>query len=693
MKNIAKNQTFIMITVLMFITFTGLSIYGVSNANRLNGLYEVSYKNSIAVGSHTIDLYGNFLGIQSSLQEAVGGQTEEQIRFALNNINEEGLKIQKNFSKIRSVSADKFDKNSNLLNIILEEYQEYEIAKDKAFDMLNKGELIKCKNHINLVLIPKIKAITINLKIFVDAENNEVVKSYVEYGNVTQYIRIQIWVGIALFVLFLIYVIYYMRNRRKERREKDFIEKEEFRITIDTIVDGVLVLDKELNVIKLNKVAEKLTGWESKMAKGSALAHIFDVVDEVDFLSINEEILQRIQSEEVSAKEHSGLLYSGNENRRPITFNNSRIKNIYGRTIGHVLTFRDITDRRKKEKAIDYMTYHDQVTHIHNRTYFEEKKDSMDQASNYPVSVIQGDINGLKFINDAFGHIKGDELLESAASVMKRHCRKSDILCRTGGDEFTILLPNTDNNQANIIIMEIEKEILKMELVGGDSTFIISIALGCATKVHKDESVEDVINRADDYMYKKKLLEKDSLHSSLLKSIKKTLEEKSHETEAHATRLIVLSKELGKVLNLAKDKLYELELLSNLHDIGKIGISNHILNKKGPLTDEEWIEMKKHPEIGYRIAQSTTELGGIAKYILCHHERWDGNGYPRGLKEDEIPLLSRIISVVDSYDAMTDNRVYRKGISKEAALEEIERCAGTQFDPKIARLFIQMVKD
>jgi HD-GYP domain-containing protein (c-di-GMP phosphodiesterase class II) len=135
-----------------------------------------------------------------------------------------------------------------------------------------------------------------------------------------------------------------------------------------------------------------------------------------------------------------------------------------------------------------------------------------------------------------------------------------------------------------------------------------------------------------------------------------------------------------------------LSLFASLHDIGKVGISDQILKKPGPLTIEEWDEMKKHPEIGYRICLSSPELTAISEFVLSHHERWDGTGYPRGLKHDEIPILSRILAIVDAYDSMTNDRIYRKALSKQAALEEIKDKAGTQFDPVIADAFIIMME-
>lgn len=685
MKNKKNRLIFGVLTGIMMVSYIILSVYGVSNANSLNALYEKSFKDSISVGSSAVDLYGTFLGVESLLKDALNGETEEQVRYAMKQVNDAGTAIQNNFNTISTEDEEKFNKSGGLLQVILEEYQEYDLDKDEAFMLLNEGEVLKCQNHINYVLLPKINAISINLKMFVDAENAEVLEAYVSYKNVAGYIEVQTWVGIVIVILFAVYAILYAIKVSKEVKERQFIEEEEYRITIDTLAEGVFLLDKTFKIVKINRVGEVLTGWLSRDAKGMSIGDVFHVTDE----STRDKI--SLKFEENDPLERAGVLNDKQHLQPIITFNQSFIKDIRGKVTGYVVTFRDITERRRKENEIYKMTYYDQVTMIYNRTYFEESKSKFMNSESYPISVIQGDINGLKFINDAFGHAKGDELLMDAARVLKKHGREQDMICRVGGDEFTIIMPNTESSIVHQMITDVEEEIENMEKTSGEHKFYVSIALGCATSRSDSESLDNIIKRADESMYKKKLLESKSLHSSLLKSIRTTLEEKSHETEAHATRLVGLSYQLGMALGLEKDKLYELELLSNLHDIGKIGIPNQILNKPGPLTDEEWLEMKKHPEIGFRIAQSTAELGGIAQYILCHHERWDGRGYPQGLSGEDIPLLSRVISVVDSFDAMTDDRVYQKGRSKEAALDEIARCTGTQFDPTIAKLFIEIM--
>jgi len=169
--------------------------------------------------------------------------------------------------------------------------------------------------------------------------------------------------------------------------------------------------------------------------------------------------------------------------------------------------------------------------------------------------------------------------------------------------------------------------------------------------------------------------------------------EKSHETEEHAQRLVSLSKAVGMALDLSQAELDKLVLLASLHDIGKVGIRDDILTKQGELDDMEWEEMKRHPEIGYRIAKTSPDLAPIAEGILCHHEWWDGSGYPQGIRGESIPLISRIVAVVDAYDAMTNDRPYRKALNHETAIKRIKQNAGTQFDPNIVKIFTEIVFD
>ncbi len=353
----------------------------------------------------------------------------------------------------------------------------------------------------------------------------------------------------------------------------------------------------------------------------------------------------------------------------------------------------NITERKKMEDNLFYISQHDYLTGLYNRRYFEQALAALDKKEALPLSVIIGDINGVKLINDAFGHTRGDHLIVETSKAMQACCRRTDILARTGGDEFAIIMPNTDEQTALDTLQLIQETCDAINRDIAKDAFHISIALGGGTRTSMNQLMDTTLRTAEKYMYQRKVLESKSMHSAVLASIKATLFEKNEETEEHCERLVQLSAMIGKKLNLSQKELDELELLSNVHDIGKIGIPEHILNKPGKLTDEEWVEMKKHPQIGYRIANATLELASIAELILCHHERWDGTGYPQKLKGKQIPLLSRIISIADAYDAMTQDRAYRKKMEPEDARNEIRDNAGTQFDPVLAQIFLDGLDD
>lgn len=353
----------------------------------------------------------------------------------------------------------------------------------------------------------------------------------------------------------------------------------------------------------------------------------------------------------------------------------------------------DITELKLKEEHIQYANDHDAMTGLFNRRYFEDAKIRLDAEGEFPFTILVGDINGVRLINDAFGQAEGDKLIIEVARIMKCCCREGDLVARTGGDEFSVLLPNADQDIAHQMMDSINGACARVsESVFGNAQYI-NISIGYASKHSALEGLSKVEKDAEDSMNRRKLLARNSYHNAMLSSIMVTLFENSHETEEHAQRLSHLCKMIGEKMHLSQKNMDELQLFSMLHDIGKIGIDDSILNKPGPLSKEEWEIMRTHPEIGYRIAMSSPDLVPIAEYILTHHERWDGKGYPQGLKGIQIPLLSRVLAVSDSYDAMTEDRVYHEAIPKEMAIKEIENNIGTQFDPEIARIFIDNIRE
>ena len=276
----------------------------------------------------------------------------------------------------------------------------------------------------------------------------------------------------------------------------------------------------------------------------------------------------------------------------------------------------DISDRKKREQEILYISEHDYLTGLYNRRYFDQAIQRANNKSHLPLSIIIGDINGLKLINDAFGEEEGDKLITLTAKIFKDCCDEKGIIARIGGDEFSILLPNTDSEKANAIVNHIKRAYEDYNENQTNEINYINISLGFSTKENMEENMDEVEKAAESHMYKRKLLEQRSSNSAILSSIKATMFERSQETEEHAERLGSLSKQIGILFNFTQTELDDMELLSTLHDIGKIGIEDSILKKPGKLTEEEWVEMKKHPEIGYRIAMASPELSSIAEYIL-----------------------------------------------------------------------------
>ena len=358
---------------------------------------------------------------------------------------------------------------------------------------------------------------------------------------------------------------------------------------------------------------------------------------------------------------------------------------------GVLINYHDISERREREEKIFCLSYQDVLTGLYNRAFFAEECIRLNTRRMLPISIIMGDVNGLKLTNDAFGHDEGDKLIKEVADILRSCCRNEDIIARIGGDEFSILLPQTTDEEVKEICARIYAKCAKCKDAAEKKSYYPSISLGHATKTELHISIDTLQKEAEDFMYRRKLLEQKSMHSSLISSIRATMNERSHETEEHSERMILLSVALGKILHLSDEQLFELDLLSRLHDIGKISIEEYILSKPGQLTNNEWPKVKLHPEVGCRIAQYSPDLIGIAYYILCHHERWDGNGYPQNLSGENIPLLSRIISIVDSYDAMTQDRPYRTAMAKDDAIAEIKAHSGAQYDPTLSRVFVEDV--
>ncbi|MGM0379109.1 MAG: diguanylate cyclase [Bacillota bacterium] len=349
-------------------------------------------------------------------------------------------------------------------------------------------------------------------------------------------------------------------------------------------------------------------------------------------------------------------------------------------------TLIDQTNEQKAKKKITALGYKDSLTGLYNRRYFDKSIKKLDKVKNLPLGIIIADINGLKLINDTFGHQIGDELLVKTSEILRNNFRNEDIIARLGGDEFAVIIPKINKKALSKIVKRVKKEFSEIHL----KDLIFSVAIGTSIKFDKDQSIKKLFKKAEEIMYQKKLLMRSNYHQNAIKGIITTLHEKHPREEKHSNRV---QRYMARFANLNRynfDKSI-LETVGLLHDIGKVAIDYSILEKPRKLNKKEFEEVKKHPEVGYRILKSAGLSKKIIDAVLYHHERYDGSGYPKGLKGNEIPLLARILTVCDAYDAMTTERPYQNAFSVKKATKELIENKKNQFDPLIVDIFIEKI--
>ncbi|NLO89431.1 MAG: diguanylate cyclase [Clostridia bacterium] len=351
----------------------------------------------------------------------------------------------------------------------------------------------------------------------------------------------------------------------------------------------------------------------------------------------------------------------------------------------------DLSHKGKCTKKLEYVKSRDPLTGLYNRISFENQLCYFREKGEYPVSIIVADFNGLKMINDTMGYREGDRLLCAFAHLLKRVLPPSTILARVGDDEFAAILPLVDEGAGMELVSRLR---MAVEIYNDEHYFTpMNIAFGISTALSSGEHLRDTFKRAEEIMNKEKICSGLSYRSKTVEALLTALSEHDRYAEEHSRRMQRLCYFLGDKVGLSQKQKMDLTLLAQVHDVGKVGISDRIILKEGPLTPEEWGIMRLHPEKGCRIAMATPELADIAHLILKHHEKWDGTGYPFNLKGEEIPIECRILSIVDAFDAMTSDRPYRKSMYPEEALDEIRRCAGTHFDPEIAEIFVKNISE
>ena len=323
-----------------------------------------------------------------------------------------------------------------------------------------------------------------------------------------------------------------------------------------------------------------------------------------------------------------------------------------------------------------------------------------------PISLILGDIDGFKLFNDTYGHTCGDDVLKLVASVCRSAIGPEDVASRYGGDEFVIILPGKDRSAADAVARRISETFGQSEFVTADGSRVpVTLALGHATFPQDATTAEQLIAAADGAMYEAKRAASERLSPSpaissaeatdstfgVLDSLVQAIDAKDRYTKRHSDVVAEYGMKLAARLDLSEEARRALRIAGLLHDIGKLAVPDEVLKKPGALTDEEYEIVKRHVVIGEVLIREVPQLNDVIQAVSCHHERYDGSGYPRGLQGTQIPLLGRVIAVADAYSAMVLDRPYRKALDLDEIVAELRAGAGTQFDPEIVPVFIDLL--
>jgi len=371
-------------------------------------------------------------------------------------------------------------------------------------------------------------------------------------------------------------------------------------------------------------------------------------------------------------------------------------------------------ERMNYLKKLEECTIRDGLTGLYSRIYFlNRSKEEMMRAHRKEehVSFLFCDIDKFKNCNKIEGYTEGDRLLCNTAIAIKSSLRKEDTLCRYGGDEFIILLPNTDSSQAKRIAKRVHRSFVKA-VEPKKHAILINLSIGIATYPDHGTSLEDILEKADRSMafakysstddkifiwnqWKTKnnelCLHEEDLLPEIVQALAKTVNLKDGYTSEHSKRVSKMASIFAKEIGLGEKSLRIIKKAALLYDIGKLIIPDHILNKPAPLNEEEWEIIKRNAKNSSRILKYIKGLENIIPTIREIRETWNGKGYPKGLSGDQISIEARLIALVDTYQALISTRPYRKKLEKEEAIKELVNEAGKKFDPKLVQKFVQII--
>ena len=456
-----------------------------------------------------------------------------------------------------------------------------------------------------------------------------------------------------------------------------------YRAIFETSGTAMFIIEEDTTISLVNSNFEELSGYSSLEMEGKKSWTDFTHPDDVEWMQENHYVRRR--DPDAAPRQYEFRFINRREEERNVLL---AVDMIPG-TRRSIASCIDITQRKQMEEKLKEMSFRDFLTGLYNRNFFEEEMARLGDGRYSPIGIVVCDLDGLKFVNDTLGHHAGDRMLIQTADILQHNFRSSDIIARIGGDEFAILLAEIDREMLDRILRRLRQAV--QDRNNKEPEIPLSLSMGHALDEGGTDDMQALFREADNRMYREKIQREGSARSAILQALTVSMEARDFNTENHCDRLQELAASLARSLNLSHDSVNDLFLLARFHDLGKVGIPDHILFKNGPLTKEEWRQMRQHCEIGHRIASSVPDLEPIADWILKHHEQWNGQGYPLGLSGQDIPLPCRILAIVDAFDAMTSDRPYRGAMSRDKAIAELRRCAGTQFDPDLVEHFIRIV--
>ena len=456
-----------------------------------------------------------------------------------------------------------------------------------------------------------------------------------------------------------------------------------FQDLLNQLADMIFTLDADGNIGYVNPACSQVTGYSEKEL---LQMNVFYLIDNVYQETFRNKLFNHLAGKIFPPYEI--IITAQNGEKITLEFNVARSKTAASPQL--IIVARDIRDKVSMRNKLRYLSEHDALSGLYNRSYFEQEIKRLELEEIVPLSIIICDVNGLKLINDTMGHAQGDRIISIMGSILQEISIPEYVTARIGGDEFAVIMPRVDEIKVGTTKTRIQNMINQINK--NDEGIYLSVAIGSFTRSSVEQPLDIVVRNADNAMYRAKLFEQMSARNNILRTLESTLSVRDHMTEEHAERMKEMAMGFGRIMDVSGEDLEILALLAVTHDIGKIGVPDEVLFKNGPLNDYEWEIMRSHSEIGYRIAIESKVLAGVADYILHHHEHWDGNGYPYQLKGHDIPLVCRILSIIDAYDAMINNRPYRSALSPTEAIGELLNDRGRKFQPILVDKFIMYLE-